>query len=81
MLEPLSRTLIIGNSGSGKSTLAEQLATLVAAPVIDLDPLHWETDGYELGARKMRHGNWFGQPPMNHAGSLKVYLGGSLTCL
>lgn len=46
MLEPLSRTLIIGNSGSGKSTLAEQLATLVAGPAIDLDLLHWEPDGY-----------------------------------
>ena len=46
MLEPLSRTLIIGNSGSGKSTLAEQLSTLIAGPAIDLDLLHWETSGY-----------------------------------
>jgi adenylate kinase family enzyme len=46
LCEPLSRTLILGNSGSGKSTLAEQLATLVAGPAIDLDLLHWETDGY-----------------------------------
>jgi adenylate kinase family enzyme len=46
MFEPLSRTLILGNGGSGKSTLAEQLATLVAGPAIDLDLLHWETDGY-----------------------------------
>ena len=46
MLEPLSRTLIIGNGGSGKSTLAEQLAPLVAGPAIDLDLLHWETGGY-----------------------------------
>ena len=46
MLEPLSRTLIIGNGGSGKSTLSEQLAALVAGPAIDLDLLHWETGGY-----------------------------------
>jgi adenylate kinase family enzyme len=46
MLELLSRTLIIGNSGSGKSTLAQQLATLVHAPAIDLDLLHWEAGGY-----------------------------------
>jgi adenylate kinase family enzyme len=58
MLESLSRTLIIGNSGSGKSTLAQQLATLVHAPAIDLDLLHWEADGYgakrdENAARKL----------------------------
>ena len=46
MLEPLSRTLIIGNSGSGKSTLAQQLATLVHAPAIDLDLLHWDAGAY-----------------------------------
>lgn len=46
MLERLSRTLIIGNSGSGKSTLAQQLATLVHAPAIDLDLLHWEAGRY-----------------------------------
>ena len=46
MLEPLSRTLIVGNSGSGKSTLAQQLATLVHARAVDLDLLHWEGDGY-----------------------------------
>jgi hypothetical protein len=47
MLEPLAeRTVIIGNSGSGKSTLAEAVASLVHIPVIDLDLLHWEEDGY-----------------------------------
>ena len=50
MLELLGRTLIIGNSGSGKSTLAQQLASLVHAPAIDLDLLHWEADGY--GAKR-----------------------------
>jgi adenylate kinase family enzyme len=47
MLEPLAeRTVIMGNSGSGKSTLAEAIASLVHIPVIDLDLLHWEQDGY-----------------------------------
>jgi len=47
MLEPLAqRTVIIGNSGSGKSTLGEAMASLVHIPVIDLDLLHWEQDGY-----------------------------------
>jgi adenylate kinase family enzyme len=47
MLEPLAeRTVILGNSGSGKSTLAEAIASLVHIPVIDLDLLHWEQDGY-----------------------------------
>src|SRR5258707_15511174 len=59
MFEPLAeRTVIIGNSGSGKSTLAEAVASLVHIPVIDLDLLHWEEDGYgvkrnEDVARKM----------------------------
>src|SRR5450755_386980 len=51
MLEPLAeRTVIMGNSGSGKSTLAEAIASLVHIPVIDLDLLHWEQDGY--GAKR-----------------------------
>ena len=50
MIEPLSRTLIIGNSGSGKSTLAQELATVVQAPAIDLNRLHWEADG--CGAKR-----------------------------
>jgi adenylate kinase family enzyme len=51
MLESLAeRTVIIGNSGSGKSTLAEAIASLVRIPVIDLDLLHWEQDGY--GAKR-----------------------------
>ncbi len=51
MLEPLAeRTVIIGNSGSGKSSLAEAIASLVPMPVIDLDLLHWEPDGY--GAKR-----------------------------
>jgi adenylate kinase family enzyme len=59
MFESLSeRILIIGNSGTGKSTLASALAGLVHAPVIDLDLLHWEEDGYgrkrdEDSARQM----------------------------
>src|ERR1700693_3885094 len=47
MIESLiQRTVIIGNSGTGKSTLAENLAILIDAPVVDLDRLHWEGDGY-----------------------------------
>jgi len=47
MLELLAhRTVILGNSGSGKSTLAGAMASVVGIPVIDLDLLHWEQDGY-----------------------------------
>ena len=47
MFESLSqRTVIIGNSGAGKSALAERLAALIHVPVIDLDLLNWEGDGY-----------------------------------
>ena len=59
MIESLSqRTVIIGNSGAGKSAFADSLAGLVHAPVIDLDLLHWEGDGYgrkrdEDAARQM----------------------------
>jgi len=49
MLEALKqRTVIVGNSGSGKSAFAENLAALTHVPVIDLDLLHWEDDGYRL---------------------------------
>src|SRR6266851_4840390 len=59
MFESLSqRTVIIGNSGAGKSALADSLASLVHVPVIDLDLLHWEGEGYgrkrdEDSARQM----------------------------
>ena len=59
MFESLSqRTVIIGNSGAGKSALAESLAALIHVPVIDLDLLNWEGDGYgrkrdEDAARRM----------------------------
>jgi adenylate kinase family enzyme len=45
-----TRTVIVGDSGSGKSTLAERLAALASVPVIDLDMLHWEGNGY--GAKR-----------------------------
>ena len=53
-----TRTVIVGNSGSGKSTLAERLAVAANVPVIDLDLLHWEGNGYgtkraEAVARQM----------------------------
>jgi adenylate kinase family enzyme len=35
------RFAIIGNSGSGKSTLAASLASLHAAPLLDLDTIAW----------------------------------------
>ena len=54
MPEPLTeRTVVIGNSGSGKSTLAEAMANLAHIPVIDLDLLHWEGDGY--GSKRNEH--------------------------
>jgi adenylate kinase family enzyme len=40
------RTVIIGNSGSGKSTLALHISNRFSVPVVDLDSLHWEDDGY-----------------------------------
>ena len=47
MFESLSqRTVIIGNSGAGKSAFAEDLSALFHVPVIDLDLLNWEGDGY-----------------------------------
>ena len=47
MFESLSqRTVIIGNSGAGKSALAESLAASMHVPVIDLDLLNWEGNGY-----------------------------------
>ena len=47
MFESLSRrTVIVGNSGAGKSAFAENLSALVHVPVIDLDLLNWEGDGY-----------------------------------
>jgi adenylate kinase family enzyme len=59
MFESLGeRIVIIGNSGAGKSRLADALANFVRVPVIDLDLLHWEEDGYgrkrnEDAARQM----------------------------
>jgi adenylate kinase family enzyme len=59
MYQSLSeRTVIIGNSGAGKSALADAIASLVHLPVIELDLLHWEEDGYgrkrnEDAARQM----------------------------
>jgi adenylate kinase family enzyme len=52
------RTVIVGNSGAGKSALARSLAALIHVPVIDLDLLNWEGDGYgrkrdEDAARRM----------------------------
>jgi len=37
-----TRVVIAGNSGSGKSTLAQALAQRIAAPAINLDPIHWQ---------------------------------------
>jgi len=41
-----SRIVIIGNSGSGKSTLAQRIADQLTLPVLDLDHIHWEGEGY-----------------------------------
>src|SRR5438094_45505 len=57
MFESLSqRTVIIGNSGAGKSALAESLAALVHVPVIDLDLLNWEGNGY--GRKRDEYATW-----------------------
>jgi adenylate kinase family enzyme len=41
------KIVIIGNSGSGKTWLAKQLANSTKAPLIHLDELFWESDGFE----------------------------------
>jgi adenylate kinase family enzyme len=41
-----TRIVLIGNSGSGKSTLAQRIADRLALPVLDLDLIHWEGEGY-----------------------------------
>jgi len=42
------RILVIGNSGAGKSTLAHALAGVIPLPVVDLDLIHWENEGYGI---------------------------------
>jgi adenylate kinase family enzyme len=44
------RVVVIGNSGSGKSVFAASLAAITGAPIIELDLLHWEGNGY--GAKR-----------------------------
>src|SRR5213080_367989 len=81
MFESLSqRTVIIGNSGAGKSALAESLAASIHVPVIDLDRLNWEGNGYgrkrdEDAARRMTL--QVSTQPL----CLKVYMAGLLTSL
>jgi adenylate kinase family enzyme len=36
------RVIVLGTSASGKTTLAKRLATLLDAPHIEMDALHWE---------------------------------------
>jgi ABC-type antimicrobial peptide transport system ATPase subunit len=70
------RTVIVGNSGAGKSALAKSLAALIHVPVIDLDLLNWEGDGYgrkrdEDAARRMTS-----KFPHSRSGLLKAYMAG-----
>lgn len=55
--DPVRRTAIgqrihvIGNSCSGKSSLAHRLARCLAAPLVELDALHWEPNWVALSDR------------------------------
>ncbi len=40
------KIVIIGNSGSGKTWLAKRLSIIFTAPIIHLDDLFWEPDGF-----------------------------------
>lgn len=40
------RVLIIGNSGSGKTTVANRIERLFGSPVVGLDSIHWQGEGY-----------------------------------
>ena len=42
-----ARIIVSGTTGSGKSTLAGELASIIRAPHIELDALHWEPNWTE----------------------------------
>jgi adenylate kinase family enzyme len=44
----LQRVNVVGVSGSGKSTFSRRLATLLGAPYIDMDALHWAPNWTEV---------------------------------
>jgi hypothetical protein len=52
-LDALQRVIIIGNSGSGKSALAASIGRVLDIPIITLDTIHWEHDGY--GQKRDEH--------------------------
>jgi len=46
------RIAIIGSSGSGKSTLARRLGDAIAAPVIELDAINWQSGWVDLNTHQ-----------------------------
>jgi energy-coupling factor transporter ATP-binding protein EcfA2 len=40
----VQRVSVVGCSGSGKSTVARRLSSILGAPYIELDALHWGPD-------------------------------------
>lgn len=45
------KIVIIGNSGSGKTWLAKNLASLITVPLIHLDDIFWDSNGFEKKGR------------------------------
>ncbi len=50
----MKRIVVIGTSCSGKTTFGRELATLLKAPHIELDDIHWRPNWIEIQNEEMR---------------------------
>ena len=50
----MERVVIIGSSCSGKTTMARRMATVLQAPHIELDAIHWLPDWQEQNDDEFR---------------------------
>jgi adenylate kinase family enzyme len=50
----VQRVSVVGSSGSGKSTVARRLASILGAPYVELDALHWGPDWSAATADELR---------------------------